>query len=124
MDASYETFSRTKDFKWLKSQGESLLAKYNQPEQFDKLAAAQSSVNAIKGEMQQNINVLVMNNDDLNTLEGQTRDLKENAEDFDKNAKSLEREMFWRKVKYTAVIVLIVVAIVVTIVLAVTLTRK
>ena len=124
MDANYEIFIGTSDLKELKNQGEALLAKYNQPEQFDKLAQAQNSVNMIKGEVQQNINTLVAHHDDLNTLEGQTQDMKENAEMFDKNAKSLEREMFWRKVKYTAIIVLIVIAIIVTIVLAVVLTRN
>ena len=62
--------------------------------------------------------------DDLNTLEEQTHELRGNAEAFDKNAKDLEREMFWRKIKYAAIIAAIVIAIILIIVLSVVLSRK
>lgn len=124
MDANYELFTSTNDLNALKSKGEALLQKFNNPESFDKLAAAQTNVNSIKTEVQNNVNVLIAKQEDLNTLEEQTAEMKANAEGFEKNAKSLERELFWRKVKYTAVIVLIIVAIALIIGLSVGLTRK
>ena len=124
MDTKYELFLSNNDFNQLKENGQKLLEKYAKPENFDKLAQAQNNVNEIKVEMQENVNKLIKNQDELDTLEGQTRDMKDNAQTFDKNAKSLEREMFWRKVKYTAVIIAIVIAIILIIVLSVVLTKK
>ena len=124
MDANYELFTSTNDLISLKAKGDSLLQKYNNPESFDKLAAAQTNVNTIKNEVQNNVNVLIAKQDDLNTLEEQTAEMKANAQGFEKNAKDLERELFWRKVKYTAVIVLIIIAIALIIGLSVGLTRK
>ena len=124
MDLKYELFLGNNDFNSLKENGQKLLEKYAKPENFDKLASAQNNVNEIKVEMQQNVNKLIKNQDELDNLEGQTQDMKDNAQTFDKNAKSLEREMFWRKVKYTAIIVAVVIAIILIIVLSVVLTKK
>ena len=124
MDLKYESFLANNDFNALKENGQKLLEKYAKPENFDKLALAQNNVNEIKVEMQQNVNKLIKNQDELDTLEGQTQDMKDNAQTFDKNAKSLERELFWRKVKYTAIIIAIVIAIILIIVLSVVLTKK
>lgn len=108
----------------LKVEGQKLLEKFNKPQGFDKLAQVQHNVDSARVEMQQNVNKLVTNQEDLNLLEDQTKGLKENATKFESNAKGLEREMFWRKVKYTAIIIGVVIAIVVIIVLAVVLSRK
>ena len=124
MDSRYEGFLANNDFNLLKENGQKLLEKYSKPENFDKLAQAQNNVTEIKVEMQDNVNKLIKNQDELDNLEGQTRDMKDNAQTFDKNAKSLEREMFWRKVKYTAIIVGIVLAIILIIVLSVVLSKK
>lgn len=45
--------------------------------------------------------------------------MKETANKFEKNAKSVEREMWWKKVKLTIIIVALVIAIIVIIVLLV-----
>ena len=124
MDSHFELFLRSNDLPWLKNKGEGLLQKFNNPEQFDRLAAAQTNVNQIKGEVQNNVNTLVARQEDLNTLEEQTNEMRENAAGFEKNSKALERELFWRKVKYTAIIVLIVVAIALIIGLSIGLTTR
>jgi vesicle-associated membrane protein 4 len=124
MDSNYELFLKSNDLPWLKGKGEGLLQKFNAPESFDRLHAAQNNVNQIKGEVQNNVNTLVARQEDINTLEEQTNEMRENAGAFEKNAKELERELFWRKVKYTAVIVLVVIAIALIIGLSVGLTTR
>ena len=123
MDNKYEAFLTDNDFNKLKESGQGLLERYSKPENFDNLSKAQNAVGEIKVEMQQNVNKLIQNQGELDTLEGQTDEMRENANKFDKNAKSLEREMFWRKIKYTAIIVGIILAIVLIIVLSIVLTR-
>ena len=48
-------------------------------------------------------------------MEGQTNRLKNTALGFEKSSKTLEREMFWRKVKYTIYIALLIILIIVII---------
>ena len=43
--------------------------------------------------------------------------MKKTANHFEKTSKTLEREMFWKKIKYTAYIVALVVIIIVILVL-------
>ena len=124
MDTRYEAFAVDNDFNKLKESGQRLLDKYANPDNFDNLSRAQNQVGEIKVEMQQNINKLIENQGELDDLEDHTKDMRDNAQTFDKNAKSLEREMFWRKIKYTAAIVGIVLAIILIIVLSVVLSRK
>ncbi len=112
------------DVKQLKDEGAKLLDKFNKPQDFDKLSQAQDNVHKLKQDVQGNINKLITNQDDLNDLEDQTNQMRDTAGKFEKNAKSLEREMFWRKIKYTAIIVGIVLAIVLIIVLSVVLSKK
>ena len=109
------------DLKQLKDEGIRLLDKFNRPQDFDKLSQAQANVDDLKRGVQENVNKLITNQDELNDLEEQTNQMKDPAGKFEKNAKSLEREMFWRKVKYTAIIVGVVIAIILIIVLSVTL---
>ena len=124
MDTKYDSFMGDNNFSKLKENGQKLLEKYSKPENFDKLAQAHNNVNELKIDMQQNVNKLIENQDGLDTLEEQTKEMKDNAQNFDKNAKSLERELFWRKVKYAAIIIAIIIAIILIIVLSVVLTKK
>ena len=124
MDAKRTAFESNPDLARLKDDGKQMLERYARPENFDKLAQAQNNVDTLKVDMQQNVNKLLAKQDDLNTLEEQTHELRGNAEAFDKNAKDLEREMFWRKIKYAAIIAAIIIAIILIIVLSVVLSRK
>ena len=124
MDIKYQSFESSSNLTKLKEDGQAILDKYSKPESFDKLAQAQNNVDGLKIDMQQNVNKLLEKQDDLNTLEEQTNELRGNAEAFDKNAKDLEREMFWRKIKYAAIIAAIIIAIILIIVLSVVLSRK
>jgi hypothetical protein len=105
----------------LKENGIQLLEKFNKPQDFDKLSLAEDNVYNLKQNVQTNIHKLISEDHQLNDLEVQTKDMNEEAGKFEKNAKLLEREMFWRKVKWTAIIVAIVIAVILIIVLSITL---
>ena len=123
MDVIYTQFSSDRNLNKLKDNGQALLEKYSRPEGFDKLAQAQTNVNGLKVDMQQNVNKLIEGQEHIDNLEDQTREMKDNAQTFDKQAKSLEREMFWRKVKYTVIIIVIIIVIVLILGLSIGLTR-
>ena len=123
MDSKYESFMIDNDLSLLKENGEKLLEKYNKPENFDQLSKAQNNVNNIKVDVQKNIDMMIENNGELEHLEDQAKDMEDNADQFNHNAKSLEREMFWKKVRYTAIIIGIVLVLVLIIVLSVVLSR-
>ncbi len=113
----YADFQEKHDLSELKKNGKKLLEKYNNPSSFDKLTRANQGVNEIKVDMQENINQLVNGQEDLNELEGQTNNMRTQAMTFKKKTKTLEREMFWKKIKYTLYIVLMVIILIVIIVL-------
>ncbi len=115
----YEDFNSRHDLAQMKSNGHELLVKYNNPEKFDKLSQAHDGVNSVKIEVQQNINKLVDNQEDLSDLEMQTDKMKDTAQKFQKDSKSLEREMFWKKIKMIAYIVALIIFIIVIIVILV-----
>ena len=73
----------------------------------------------LKEEVGQNIEKLVINQEELSDLETQAEQLNEGAGKFEKNAKILERHMFWKKVKYAVIIGLIIILVIVIIVLIV-----
>ena len=117
MEEVFSKFTQNGDLNKLKKESSAILKKYNKPVNFDRLAGAQVAVDNLKQEIGQNINQLVAQQDDLSQLEGQTDMLKEGASKFEKNSKSVERQMFWKKIKYGAAIVAIVIVIIVIIIL-------
>ena len=119
LETIYEKFCMDHDLNKLKRESKNLIDKYNKPANFDRLTGTQNAVNGLKMEIGQNIDKLISQQGDIEDLEGQTAALKDGAGQFEKNSKSVEREMFWRKVKYTAIIVAIIVIIVVIIVLCI-----
>ena len=116
LDSVFKNFLKNENVSSFKNKGKELLSKYNDPK-FDKLAEARRNVNDVKVQMTDNFNNLLENNDDLGELEEGAQEMKNNAERFKTGTKQLERAMWWKKVKMTVCIVLIVIAIIVAIVL-------
>ena len=113
----YEDFNEIHDLAEMKKNGYNLLEKYNKPEAFDKLSQAHQGVDEIKVDMKENIDKLITNQEDLSELEMQTGQMRDTANKFQKGAKSVERVMFWKKIKMIAYIVAIVIILVIIIVL-------
>ena len=115
-DSAYKSFLAKQKISDFNTKGNDLVKKYNDPE-FDQLNMAKKNVNDAKIQMKQNLNNLIDNNDDLNELDEGAEDMRNNAHKFQTKTKSLERIMWWKKVKMTICIVLIVIAIIVFIIL-------
>ena len=116
MDTYFKSFLKNQDVSSFKKNGAALVKKYNDPD-FDKLAQARRNVNDVKIEMQDNLNKLVNNNDDLVDLEEGAGQMRNNAERFKNDTKKMERQMYWRKIKMTVGIVLVVICIIIVIIL-------
>lgn len=119
LEQKYSNFNNNQDLDLFKKEGNKLILKYNSPEKFDKLSRAQNDVNNIKGDMQKNVDKLIDNQEDLDDLENQTQKMKNNADVFNKESKSLERVMFWKNIKFWVFIVIAVIILIIIIVLIV-----
>ena len=117
LEEQYDVFLSEHDLNALKKEGNELIDKYNNPANFDKLSQAREQVEDIKVEVQENVNKLMTNGDNLNDLEDQTHNIRMGAEKFGKNSKSLERQMYWRKIRNLAIIIGIIILVIIIIVI-------
>ena len=76
-----------------------LKSKYNKPEEFDKLTAANTKIEAIQVQLKDNINDLAVNQHNLGDLEDKANEVNMTAKDFQGKAGDLEKILWWRKVK-------------------------
>ena len=113
----YEDFNERSDLSEMKKNGYELLNKYNNPEKFDKMSKAEQGVKDVKNGMQENIDKLITNQEDLSELEMQTGKMRDTAQKFQKGSKSLERTMFWKKIKMIAYIIGLVLIVIIILVL-------
>ena len=117
----HKDFLRNADLETLKLEGNALLSKYNKPENFDKLAMANQKVDNLKYEVNENVQKMIENGDNLEDLEDQTKRMNNMAGQYNKQAKSVERIMWWKKTRNLIVIVSIVVIVIVIIILIIVL---
>lgn len=117
LEKIYLNFNNNQDLDLLKKKGNELVLKFNSPEKFDKLSQAQNDVNGLQRDMQKNVDKLVDNQEDLEDLENQTKNLQDNAGKFSKKSKSLERVMLWKNIKFWIFLVCFVVILIIIIVL-------
>ena len=117
LEKKYDIFLSEHDLNALKKEGNDLIEKYNNPANFDKLSQAREQVDEIKTEVQDNVNKLIVNGDNLNDLEDQTHNIRRGAEQFGKNSKSLERTMYWRKIRNIAIIIGIIILVIIIIII-------
>lgn len=115
-------FNSNHDLSQLEKNMKDLLKKYNSPESFDLLTQANSNVADIQNRVQENIDKLVGNQEQLVELEAQTLKMAENAQEFQKNTKKVERIMWWRKTKIQIMIALGVIGVIILILVLVKVT--
>lgn len=123
LESIYAGFLRTHDLARLKEESTRLLAKFNRPENFDKLTAAHQNVRNLTKDVQENIDKLVANDENLNELDSKARQMKETANLFNKKADQLKKTLWWRNMRLWIIIIAVVIAIVVLIVLLVVLLK-
>ncbi len=86
--------------------------KYETPEGIDKVSAVAIQVEQVKGVMQQNINSVLSNQDNLDTLLTESTAMAGEASSFSRTANQAKNAMWWKNMKLIiAIIVLFVILI-------------
>ena len=102
----------------------SIFEKYKYPKNASSVAAAQAELNQVKIDMKYNINNMVSNMEDIKVclkliknLDDKSKKIQDGSKVYMKDAKTLERETWWRNFKWTVIIILLVIAILLIIIL-------
>lgn len=96
-----------------------LCDKYNQIQNVDKVAAVSLQVDEVKGVMQNNIQSVLRNQENIETLLDQTDTMKNEATGFQRSAHRAKDKMWWKNVKLQIIIGVLVIIIIVAIIIAV-----
>lgn len=100
-----------------------LCEKYNAAENVDKVANVNVKLEAVKGQMQNNIQSVLQNQENIETLLDQTDAMKNEAAGFQRSANRVKDNMWWKNTKMQVIIVVLVALLILIIVVAV-LTNK
>ncbi|EQC38653.1 hypothetical protein SDRG_04350 [Saprolegnia diclina VS20] len=84
---------------------------YDDRTKVDKLAEVMAQVDAVKSTMQENIQVVLSNTEKMEMVEQKSNDLSEQAKVFRNTGKSLSRAMWWKNVKLTIALGLVVIVV-------------
>jgi vesicle-associated membrane protein 7 len=118
----YEEFSKTLGEKAasaapnsMNKSSKSILSKYCQKYEdvrnVDKASSLMDKVEIVKGQMQDNIASMLQNMEKTEAISTQADQLNEQASVFKKKSNDLRRQMKWKNMKMTAIIVLLIVGI-------------
>jgi vesicle-associated membrane protein 4 len=81
-----------------------IIEKYQEKEKIDKMASIQKSVDDAKIEIKKNINKMVENGDDIETLEDQAKQLSIASEDYLNSAEESKNIAIWQNFKMWIII--------------------
>jgi hypothetical protein len=95
----------------------SLVDKYQDERNINKISTIQSDVEDIKVDMNKGIRSMVTNIADIKNLEDQSNRIKVTSADYNKNAKELERVTWWQNCKLTIIIAALVIGVALAIIL-------
>lgn len=93
-----------------------LCDKYNNVAGVDKVAAISVQVDAVKNTMQDNINSVLRNTENIETLLDQTHAMKNEASGFQRTAGRVKQKMWWQNFKMQLLIAILVVILILVIV--------
>jgi hypothetical protein len=88
-----------------------LCTSYDDVARVDKTAGVQAQVDEVKGLMHENISHLLSTHENLEVLEDKTESLRTEAQTFQRQATSLKRVMWWRNMKLSLIIVVIILCV-------------
>lgn len=91
--------------------------RYQDEDNLNSIKSINSEVEDIKIDMNNNIRKVIGNVDDIKNLEVQSNRIKNNASEYKKNAKDLERTTWWQNCKLTIIIGVIVIAVLLAIII-------
>lgn len=81
-----------------------------------KSVKVQKQVDEVQGIMEKNVADAMNRGEQLNDLEAKTLALEEGSKSFAKNTKQVNSNLWWKNMKYTAIIIGIIVAVILIIV--------
>jgi vesicle-associated membrane protein 7 len=85
---------------------------YDDRTKVDKVAEVMAQVDAVKSTMQENIQVVLSNTEKMESVEQKSNDLSEQAKVFRTTGRSLARAMWWKNLKMTLAIGLLVILVI------------
>ncbi|PXF49092.1 hypothetical protein BWQ96_01230 [Gracilariopsis chorda] len=88
-----------------------LCDKYNHARNVDKVASVTLQVEEVKGAMQNNIESVLRNQENIETLLDQSDTMKNEATGFQRSAHRAKDKMWWKNTKWTIAIILLVLII-------------
>eukprot|EP01066_Platyproteum_vivax_P020723 Platyproteum_vivax@DN8658_c0_g1_i1.p1 len=89
-----------------------LLDKYQTPAKFDKTADVQQKVDDVKGVMEDNVRKILDNNANLEDMQERSENLRNQANQFQRGAGDLRRQMWLRQLKLKILLGVVVLALV------------
>lgn len=101
-----------------------LIDKYQDQKNFNKIAEIQEDVLTIKSDMKNNITKMVQSIDDVKNLEEKSDQLKTLTDDYKKNSVELRKITWWQNCKLWIIIGVIVAVIVIVVVVVVVVKNK
>lgn len=101
-----------------------LCEKYNSAQNIDKVSAVNLQVEEVKGVMQNNIQSVLRNQENIETLLDQSDTMKNEATGFQRSANRAKDKMWWKNVKLQIVIVVLIIIIILAIIIGVFTNKK
>ncbi|XP_070545423.1 vesicle-associated membrane protein 7-like [Ptychodera flava] len=92
------------------------MEKYSHVKQ-DSVTVLQSQVDEVKDVMTQNIDKVLERGDKIDTLISKTEDLEANAQTFQKTAKRVKNQMWWKNTRNMIILVIVVLVVITVLVL-------
>jgi len=97
----------------------SICANYDNLEEKDKISKVMATVDAVKLQMEQNIQDALANSQSLEEIENKAEELKDQSLIFKQNAVELKNKMWWKNLKMKLIIAAVVVVLVTVIALVI-----
>ncbi|CBZ53170.1 putative synaptobrevin-like protein [Neospora caninum Liverpool] len=87
-----------------------LISRFEQPESVDKTTEVLKKVEDVKIEMEKNVQMVLQNHANLESLESKTGQLAESAKTFKETAGDVKQAMRWQKIKLTVMLCIVIAA--------------
>ena len=94
-----------------------IMNKYQDPKYFDKIAQIQQTVDQTSNELYDTINKQMESIAVISETDSKSKELLENAQEYKKNAVTVEHLAWWQNIKYWLILIGVIIVIVVIIVL-------
>lgn len=100
-----------------KSLFKELCTQYNTPANVDKVAAVSLQVEAVKGQMNENIQSVLRNTENVETLLNQSDNMRNEANTFNRSAGAVKKKMWFQNLRMQVIIIVLVIILIAVIVI-------